>query len=423
MRRSDNIVKNIDWVSVLLYAILVIFGWLNIYAATYDASDSVSIFSFSNNSGKQLIFIALCIIIIVVLMIMDFRFFDTFGWIFYIIGILALFAVLFLARDINGAKSWIDLGAGLRLQPSEMTKIFTVIALAKILSSPSFKSTNLIDWVKALSVILLPVALIILQKDAGTALVFLGLIFVLYREGMTPLPLILGVVAVVMFSLSILFSTQTLLIGIGAVLVISIVFLRKSFKAIMFAVAIAVFLSGFIFSIDYLMNDVLKPHQKDRIQLVFNPNSDPLGKGWNITQSKIAIGSGGFFGKGYLNGTQTKYDFVPEQSTDFIFCTIGEEHGFIGTFFVVGLFLLLLNRIIFLAERQKWKFARAYGYGVVCILFVHFTVNIGMTMGLLPVIGIPLPFFSYGGSSLLAFTILLFAFLKMDAHRNQVLDR
>lgn len=422
MRRYDDITQNLDWITIVTYLVLILFGWLNIYASTYEAELAISIFDLGSNSGKQLLFIGLCIPIIISIMILDFRFFDGGAWVFYAISIITLIAVLLLARDINGASSWFEI-FGMRFQPSELAKFTTALFLAKVMSGESFKSGKLEEIGKAFLIFFTPMVLIILQKDAGTALVFLGFLLVLYREGMSPAPLIIGILAIILSALSILLPKIDLLIGVGVLALVIIFFFRKSMKWIFITVLSAGLLIGFVYSVDYVMTDVLKEHQRDRILLVFNPNSDPLGKGWNITQSKIAIGSGGFMGKGYLKGTQTKFDFVPEQSTDFIFCTIGEEHGFIGSIFVISVFVFLILRIIALAERQKFRFARIYGYSVASIFLVHFMINIGMTMGLLPVIGIPLPFFSYGGSSLLSFTILLFIFLKMDAHRNQVLDR
>jgi rod shape determining protein RodA len=269
-----------------------------------------------------------------------------------------------------------------------------------------------------------PMILILLQKDMGTALVFAVFVVVFFREGMSPFLILIGLASAIIFVLTLLVDNEYYLyLGVGALLVLAILMGRKKFKRIALLVTGALAIVIVIESVDYIVTDVLKPHQQNRIKALINPDADPLGFGWNVTQSKIAIGSGGFLGKGFLEGTQTKYDFVPEQSTDFIFCTIGEEHGWIGSLFTIALFMVLLLRIVFLAERQKNKFARVYGYSVACILFFHFAVNIGMTVGLFPVIGIPLPFFSYGGSSLWGFTILLFIFLKLDAHRMQVLQR
>jgi rod shape determining protein RodA len=275
-----------------------------------------------------------------------------------------------------------------------------------------------------LIIIGVPMLLILMQKDTGTALVFTVFVLVFFREGMSPFLLIVGVAAILLFVLALLVENEIYLyIGVAVILAAAIFFGKKKFKRISILTAGAIAICCVIGSVDYVITDVLKPHQQNRIKALINPDSDPLGYGWNVTQSKIAIGSGGFLGKGFLKGTQTKFDFVPEQSTDFIFCTIGEEQGWIGSLFVIALFMALLLRITFLAERQKNRFARAYGYSVACIFFFHFAVNIGMTIGLFPVIGIPLPFFSYGGSSLWAFTILLFILLKLDAHRSQVLER
>src|SRR5258708_11951885 len=270
----------------------------------------------------------------------------------------------------------------------------------------------------------LPMGLILLQKDTGTALVFTAFVLVFFREGMSPLLLMVGISAATIFVLTLLVPNPIYLhVGISSILIILIFLGKKQFKRIFLLSIGAILISGVIESVDYVVKDVLKPHQQNRIKAYINPDADPMGFGWNVTQSKIAIGSGGFFGKGFLKGTQTKFDFVPEQSTDFIFCTIGEERGWIGSLMVVGLFTTLLLRVIYIAERQKNRFTRAYGYSVACIFFFHFAVNIGMTVGLFPVIGIPLPFFSYGGSALWGFTILLFILLKLDAHRGQVLQR
>jgi rod shape determining protein RodA len=269
-----------------------------------------------------------------------------------------------------------------------------------------------------------PMLLILLQKDTGTALVFTVFLLVFFREGMSPFIILIGLACSVIFVLTLLVENKyNLHIAIGVLLLAAILMGRKKFKRIAMLTAGALAIIMVIESVNYIVTNVLKPHQQNRVKALINPDADPLGFGWNVTQSKIAIGSGGFMGKGFLEGTQTKFDFVPEQSTDFIFCTIGEEHGWIGSLFTISLFMLLLLRIVFLAERQKNKFGRVYGYSVASILFFHFAVNIGMTIGLFPVIGIPLPFFSYGGSSLWGFTILLFIFLKLDAHRMQVLQR
>lgn len=398
-------------------------GWLNIFAAVYDESVSPSIFDMSLNSGRQLVFILTSLILIIAIMTVDFKFFDTFG--FFIFGgiVFLLVFVLLFGREVAGSRSWFELGS-FRLQPSEFAKFATALAVAKMLGSTGFKIEKIKNLALLFVLIATPAVLIILQGDTGTALVYSVFILVFFREGMSPIPLVLGTCAAIIFVLTLLVSNHLYLyIGIVALAAIVIFFSKKTFGRIALIVGGAIVISGVIRSVDYVISDVLKPHQQNRIKALINPDADPLGYGWNVTQSKIAIGSGQFFGKGYLNGTQTKYDFVPEQSTDFIFCTIAEEHGWLGSFVVVALFVALLLRIIFLAERQKWRFARVYGYSVACIIFFHFAVNIGMTIGLFPVIGIPLPMFSYGGSSLWAFTILIFILIKLDAHRMQVLVR
>lgn len=413
---------NIDWQTIILFAVIVIIGWLNIYAAIYDEYAAKNIANLDLNSGRQLVFIGLSVVAIIVIMVFDFRFFETFAWVFYVLGLAGLIFVLIFAREVNGARAWLEIGP-FKLQLSEFTKISTSLALAKLVTSQNFKFSKMTDLLKSFAVILLPFALIILQKDMGTALVYASLVIVLYREGMTPIPIILGILLAIIFAITIIFQNSWVIVGIIILTVLAILIVNKTLKNIVIVMVVGALISGAVYSVDYVMMKVLKPHQRDRIELVFNPNSDPLGKGWNLTQSKIAIGSGGFSGKGYLNGTQTKFDFVPEQSTDFIFCTIGEEQGFRGSIILIALFIWLILRIIHLAERQKWRFARAYGYCVASILFFHLAINIGMTLGLFPVIGIPLPFISYGGSSLLAFTILLFIFIKFDSHRNQLLER
>ncbi len=423
MRRGEGIFSRMDWLTVLLFFLIVIFGWLNIFAAVYDESASPSIFDMSLNSGRQLVFILTSLILIIAIMTVDFKFFDTFG--FFIFGgvVFLLVFVLLFGREVAGSRSWFEIGA-FRLQPSEFAKFATALAVAKMLSSTGFRIDKIKNLILLFALIAAPALLIILQGDTGTALVYSVFLLVFFREGMSPVPLVLGTCASIIFVLTLLVSNHLYLyIGIVVLAAIVIFFGKKSLSRIALIIGGAIVIAGVIRSVDYVITDVLKPHQQNRIKALINPDADPLGYGWNVTQSKIAIGSGQFFGKGYLNGTQTKYDFVPEQSTDFIFCTIAEEHGWLGSFVVVALFIALLLRVIFLAERQKWRFARVYGYSVACIIFFHFAVNIGMTIGLFPVIGIPLPMFSYGGSSLWAFTILIFILIKLDAHRMQVLVR
>lgn len=422
MRRPDNITSNIDWFTILLYFGIVLLGWLNIFAAVYDETIEQNIFDFSLNSGKQLIWIGTSVVLIIVILTLDYKFYDTFGFIFYIGIILLLVFVLLFGREVAGSKSWFEVGS-FRLQPSEFAKFATALALAKFAKDSGFRFDRFKNQLVLAAIIGLPPVLIILQGDTGTALVYSALVLVLFREGMQPLPLILGLSAATIFILTLLVDNSILYTGIVLLVTVMVLFNRKRLKRIFLIMVGGLIIAGVILSVDYVISDVLKPHQQNRIKALINPDADPLGYGWNVTQSKIAIGSGGFSGKGFLQGTQTKFDFVPEQSTDFIFCTIGEEHGWIGSLVVIMLFVTLLLRIVFIADRQKWRFARIYGYSVACIIFFHFAVNIGMTIGLFPVIGIPLPFFSYGGSSLWSFTILLFILLKLDAHRMQVLVR
>lgn len=423
MKREDNITHKIDWVTVLVYCAIVFLGWLNIYAVTYDENVSTSIFSLDLNSGRQLIFIAGAVVIISAILIIDRQFYETFAYIIYGALLFLLLLVPLIGKEVGGNKAWLGIGS-FGVQPSEFAKFATALVVARLIGSIGFKMDNIKNQLILFALIGAPMVLILLQKDTGTALVFTVFVVVFFREGMSPLIILVGLTCAIIFVLTLLVENQYYLhIGIAVLLGLAILMGRKKIKRIAILAAIAFSIIMVIESVDYIVTDVLKPHQQNRIKALINPDADPLGFGWNVTQSKIAIGSGGFIGKGFLKGTQTKFDFVPEQSTDFIFCTIGEEHGWMGSLFTIGLFMVLLLRIIFLAERQKNKFARVYGYAVACILFFHFAVNIGMTVGLFPVIGIPLPFFSYGGSSLWGFTILLFIFLKLDAHRLQVLQR
>ncbi|MEX2336740.1 MAG: rod shape-determining protein RodA [Fulvivirga sp.] len=423
MTRADNITGKIDWLTVLLFFLIVILGWLNIYAAVYDEAAAQNIFSTSLNSGRQLIFIAASVIVVIAILVVDFKFYDTFGYFIYGGILFLLIFVLIFGREVAGSKSWFEIGA-FRLQPSELAKFATALAVAKFIGTSGFRMDRMKDQVTLFVIIGAPALLIMLQGDTGTAMVYAVFLLVFFREGMSPLLLILGTVAGIIFVLTLLVPNHLYLyLGIAGLAGLAIFLGKKTPKRIALIVAGGLIITGVIKSVDYIISDVMKPHQQNRVKALINPDADPLGYGWNVTQSKIAIGSGGFSGKGFLNGTQTKFNFVPEQSTDFIFCTIGEEHGWIGSLLVIGLFLTLLLRIIFLAERQKWRFSRVYGYSVACILFFHFAVNIGMTIGLFPVIGIPLPMFSYGGSSLIAFTILIFILIKLDAHRMQVLVR
>ena len=394
-----------------IYFTLVILGWLNIYAAVYDEELEMGIFNSSLNSGKQLIWIATSIIIIIVIMTVDFRFYDSFAYIIYGLVVFLLIFVLFAGTKVAGSTSWFSIG-GFRMQPSEFAKFATALELAMYMSKVNYKLTKFNDQFITACIIAVPAILIIVQGDTGTALVFGAFVIVLYREGLNSVIIVIGLFAIALFVLTLIFNQLYLIIGIVVVAALAIAFGKKKWKRILTVIAGVLIVIGVVWSVDYFVTDVLKPHQQNRIKALINPEADPLGYGWNVTQSKIAIGSGGLLGKGYLQGTQTKFDFVPEQSTDFIFCTLGEEQGWFGTTFVIFLFVFLLIRIVHIAERQKETFARVYGYSVASIIFIHFLINVGMTIGLFPVIGIPLPLFSYGGSSLWAFTILIFILLK-----------
>lgn len=422
MSREEIISNKMDWVTVALYITIVFLGWLNIYAVTYDPESKISIFNLTINSGRQILFIAGAFFIVMAILIIDMRFYETFAYIIYGLILFLLLLVPIIGKEVGGNKAWLGIGS-FGVQPSEFAKFATALAVAKYIGSVGFRMDQLRNQVVLFVMIGVPMGLILLQKDTGTALVFTAFTVVFFREGMSPFLIISGIIAAIIFVLTLLVNEYYLFTGIGMILIIAIVMGKKKLKRILLLVGAAIAICGIIVSVDYVITDVLKPHQQNRVKALINPDADPLGFGWNVTQSKIAIGSGGFFGKGFLQGTQTKFNFVPEQSTDFIFCTIGEEHGWLGSLFIMALFIALILRVIFLAERQKNRFARVYGYSVACIFFFHFAVNIGMTIGLFPVIGIPLPFFSYGGSGLWGFTILLFILLKLDVHRMQVLQR
>ena len=469
--RSNNLLANIDWVSILLYLLLVLIGWLNIYAAVYDENHS-SIFDISQKYGKQLIWIGAAFVLAFLVLLTDSKFFTTFSMVIYGIMIFLLIAVLFLGTETKGARSWFEVG-DFRIQPAEFAKFATNLAIAYVMSRHNFKVMRFSSLLTIGLILALPAGLIILQNDTGSALVYSSFILVLFREGLHGSILLLCFVAAAIFIMALLYSPFTvLLVIIGGTLIAFYYYrhdIRELFQIILFIgcgfglfvlikwmfnlsisdyymllivyvitsitaiypiykrkmknmitlLLISWLCVGAAPSVNYAF-DHLQPHQQDRINELLGIRVDPKGTGYNVTQSKIAIGSGGLLGKGFLQGTQTKLNFVPEQSTDFIFCTVGEEWGFVGSTFIIVLLAVFILRIIKLAERQRSSFSRIYGYGVASILFFHVAVNIGMTIGMAPVIGIPLPFFSYGGSSLWSFTILIFIFLRLDANRLQV---
>lgn len=471
MNRTNNIWKGIDKTSIVLFLILVIMGWINIYAAVYNEEHS-GLLDFSQRYGKQFIWIVASIVIAIFIVIIDNRFYFFFSWFIYAACMLLLVLVLILGREINGARSWFEFG-GFSLQPSELAKFGTSLALASYLSNRRQDLTHLFSIIPPTAIILIPALLTAIQPDMGSSVVYFSLFLVLFREGMSPYIFVSGSLAVVLFLLTLLTNNLYLTIALIAIAVILVWFATRKWKLVLFGTVIFLFicaamylldqyvfktignelvllisllLSGAVYalyiynkrvisvliiylflvgsilyvnSVDYIFNNMISTHQKDRVNILLGLKSDTHGTGYNVNQSIISIGSGGFVGKGFLQGTQTKFKFVPKQSSDFIFCTIGEEWGFLGSSVVIGAYLFLLLRLIQLAERQRSSFSRIYGYCVISILFTHIFVNIGMAIGLVPVIGIPLPFLSYGGSSLWGFTILLFIFLRLDASRTE----
>lgn len=416
--RQRSFFANLDWLTISLWFILCIIGLFNIHAAVYDP-EHPGLFNLNTNYGKQSIYIFTAIIIGFCILIIDQRFFMSMTPIIYIVVILLLIAVLVVGRNVGGNQAWIPLGS-FRLQPSEFGKLATCLLLAYYLNSQANKTPNLKTLFIGACIVLLPVFLVMLQPDTGSALAFFSLIFVFYREGYVSTTFLsLIALAIFLFVMALLVPSQWVLIG-GLVVVFGLAafMLRRRRKYLLNVLLLFLASVVYVLSVDFAYETLLQPHQRSRIDVIMGKIDDPRGQGYNLNQSKIAIGSGKLFGKGYLQGTQTKYNFVPEQSTDFIFCTIGEEWGFVGSFILVSLYLILLIRIVNIAERQRTVFARIYAYGVASILFFHFFINIGMTIGIIPVIGIPLPFISYGGSSLWSFTILLFLLLRFDSARK-----
>lgn len=489
MSRNGSILRSIDWISIGLFLALTIFGWLNIYGATYNF-EQTTIFDFSNRAGKQFVWILTALAMGGVIMLIDSRTFNVLAWVLYGVWLLVLIATPFLAHDIKGSLSWITLGP-VSLQPAEFAKFFTALAVAKYMSRYEFKVRNLLDFIVPFVIIGVPMLIIMIwQKETGSALVFAAFLLMFYREGMSGYVLLIAVVAVTFFIFVIRLGIVSLPLGIGswgmllsmiAILAIEIFFLFFKFSGrkqmdsfcrlsaivmaatvvgvfgialfvniwvknvpyvwiatilvgisflyliylalrwrqrdILFLLLFSLFSVIYCYSCDYVFDHILQPHQRSRIEVLLGLKDDPSGVGYNVNQAKIAIGSGRLTGKGFLQGTQTKLQFVPEQATDFIFCTVGEEWGFLGSSAVLLVYMIFILRLMFLAERQKDKFSQIYGYAVASIFLLHLTINIGMVLGLLPVIGIPLPFFSYGGSSLWGFSLLLFVFLRLDAER------
>lgn len=479
--KGPSVFRNLDWTVFFIYLAMVLAGVVSIYAASYDF-DEASIFSFDEFSGKQLRWVGLALVLGFVVLLTDYRIFETYAYPIYFAFLLLLLVTPFIAHDIKGSRSWISLGP-MSLQPAEFAKVATALALAKLFSGYNFVlNARPLNYVKALAIIFVPIVLILLQNETGSALAYMALFFVLYREGMSGLILFGAAFAVIVFVVAVKFTDimflgiptgefavmvmlmlimtvmsfvydrrlelpRNLFIGFGGVLLLSwllagpfgvklpgmaimigaiaaaavyLVFcaVKRHRRGLLIPAVTAAVSLAFMFSVNYAFTSLLQPHQQQRIRVVLGIEEDLRGAGYNVNQSKIAIGSGGFYGKGFLNGTQTKLKYVPEQHTDFIFCTIGEEEGFVGTMVVLALYLALILRIISIAERQPRPFGRVYAYCVASYIIFHFCINIGMVIGLCPVIGIPLPFFSYGGSSLWGFTLLLFILLRIDAARK-----
>lgn len=413
--KNQSVTDNLDWISVIIYIIMVVMGWLNIYSSSLSTVEDSVVFDLSTFYGKQLMYIIFTIPLIFMILAVDGKFYEKFSVIIYAVGLLALAGLFVFGKTVKGQANWYQFG-GFGLQPAEFVKTATALALAKYLSDVQVNLKDVNRQVQALGIIFLPV-LLIAPHDPGSALIYTMFVLVLYREGLPPWYLWTGFIAVVLFMLALIFEPwAVILIGLGGIL---FVYLKSRIvdRNIIASAIVLILISGFVFSVDYVFDNVFKQHHRDRFNILLGKEVDMKGIGYNTNQSEIAIGSGGWFGKGFLEGTQTKGGFVPEQHTDYIFTTVGEEWGFLGSIVVIALFLGLMFRIIYLAERQKTKFSRVYGYCVAAILFMHFFVNIAMVVGIFPTIGVPLPFFSYGGSGLWGFTILLFIFLKMDANK------
>ena len=413
--------KLYDWASILLYLGIVLFGWLNIYAACYDEAHA-SVFDFSRQHGKQILWMASAFLIAVCILLIHPRVFSNGSYIIYGIVLLLLVATLFIGTVTNGGQSWIDFGA-FKFQPSEFAKFATALALSKYISAIDIDLTLLRTRATLALMVLVPAGLILLQHDTGSALVFLAFLLPFFREGLSHYIFLIGLLAIILF-VSALLINKYLLMGILLAICLFYLFVwlsKRTSRNYWHTAAFFIVCCLFTLSVEFTFEHVLETHQRNRIYVLLGKVEDPRGVGYNVDQAKIAIGSGGLVGKGFLNGTITKANFVPEQETDFIFCTVGEEWGFIGCLILIAAYVLLLIRLITMAERQRSTFSRFYGYCVASILFFHFAINIGMVLGLVPVIGIPLPFFSYGGSSLIAFTILLFIFIRQDADRNALI--
>ena len=413
--KNQSVRNHIDWISVFIYIALVVMGWLNIYSSSLSLTDDNMIFDFGQVYGKQLLFVILSIPLTFIILSLDGKFYERFAGVIYLVSLLSLAGLYVFGSTVKGQTNWYSFGS-FGLQPSEFAKAATALALAKYLSDVQVNLKDFSRQVQALGIVFLPI-LLIAPNDPGSALIFSVFVLVLYREGLPAWYVWTGFAAAVLFVLALLLKPWVIVVMCAVILAVVYIRSRIADRNIIMSAVILIAAAGFVFSVDYVFENVFKQHHRDRFNILLGKEVDLKGVGYNTNQSEIAVGSGGWFGKGYLEGTQTKGGFVPEQHTDYIFTTVGEEWGFVGSLFVIALFVGLIIRIIWLAERQKTKFSRVYGYCVASILFIHFFVNVAMVVGIFPTIGVPLPLFSYGGSGLWGFTILLFIFLKMDANK------
>lgn len=412
--KNQSTLANIDWITILLYMALVAMGWVNIFSASVPV-EGVSEFNFASEYGRQLIFIGLSLFLIVFLLSLDAKVYEKYAGLYYIGAMLSLVGLFLFGKTVNGQTNWYGIGS-FSIQPSEFAKVATALALAKYIESPNIDLSRFSTQIRALSIIGIPI-LLILPNDPGSALVFMFLIFALYREGLPFIYMLIGAIVLILFILALVVDVWIIITSIFLITAFLYFRTKKVHRNILSSLIVFAGISLFVFSSSYIFENVLQPHHRDRINVLLGNEVDMRGAGYNLNQSKIAIGSGGLTGKGFLEGTQTKGSFVPEQHTDFIFTTLAEEWGFLGSLSVIGVFVALMLRILYLAEQQRSKFSRIYGYGVVSILFIHFFANIGMVIGIFPTIGIPLPLFSYGGSGLWAYTLLIFIFVKLDANK------
>ncbi|MGG7034140.1 MAG: rod shape-determining protein RodA [Flavobacterium sp.] len=412
--KNQSVKKNIDWILILIYITLVIMGWLNIYSSSLP-DEETGIFDLSQFYGKQLIFIILTIPLIFILLSVDAKIYEKYSSVIFTISLLSLAGLFVFGKTVKGQANWYSFGS-FGIQPSEFAKAATSLALAKYLSDVQINLKDFNRQLQVLAILALPV-LLILPHDPGSALIYSVFLFVFYREGFPAWYLWTAFITIVLFIMTLVFKPEYVVLTALIIIIIQYYKTRAVERNILLSSIVFTLITGFVYSVDYVFENIFKQHHRDRFNILLGKEVDMKGIGYNLNQSEIAIGSGGWIGKGFLEGTQTKGGFVPEQHTDYIFTTVGEEWGFAGSFVVISLFVGLIFRIVYLAERQKTKFSRIYGYCVASILFIHFFVNIAMVLGIFPTIGVPLPFFSYGGSGLWGFTILLFIFIKMDANK------